>query len=57
MSFAKEGYWSSVEFFDQRTVQRTTEKKALIVDFFSGRNFPVDKSNKYHIRAVRAEFR
>lgn len=57
LRFAKEGYWSSVEFSDQRSALSTTEKKAFIVDFFNGRSFPVDKSNKYHIRAIREEFR
>jgi hypothetical protein len=57
LSFTKEGYWSSVEFSDQRSGQRATEKQAFIVDFFSGRSFPTDKSNKYHIRAIREEFR
>ena len=43
-SFAKEGYWSSVEAPKRHT--------AWIVDFFNGRNIMNDKSNKYHVRAV-----
>ena len=57
LTFAKEGYWSSVEFSDQFSGQSTTQKQAFIVDFFNGRSFPNDKSNKYHIRAIREEFR
>lgn len=43
-NFANEGYWSSLE---------KRKNKAWIVDFFDGRNINVDKSNKYHIRAIR----
>ena len=43
-SFAKEGYWSSVE--------ASKRHSAWIVDFFNGRSIMNDKSNKYHVRAV-----
>jgi len=43
-SFAKEGYWSSVE--------ASKRHSAWIVDFLNGRDIMNDKSNKYHVRAV-----
>lgn len=56
VKFAKEGYWTSVEFTDGTLTRKKVEKKAWIVDFFNGKSFPVNKSNKYHVRAIR-EFR
>ena len=53
LSFAKEGYWSSVEFTDENNPQKTKQKKAMIVDFFNGRSLSNNKSNKYHVRAIR----
>jgi hypothetical protein len=53
LSFSKEGYWSSVEFSDERDPQKTKQKKAMIVDFFNGRIISENKSNKYHVRAIR----
>jgi len=53
MTFVKEGYWSSIEKNTRSTGKKTTERKAWIVDFFSGKSFAVLKSNKYHIRAIR----
>ena len=43
-SFAKEGYWSSIE--------GSKRHASWIVDFFNGREIQNDKSNKYHVRAV-----
>ncbi|MEP6465173.1 MAG: DUF1566 domain-containing protein [Parafilimonas sp.] len=43
-SFAKEGYWSSVE--------GSKRHNAWIVDFLNGREIQNDKSNKYHVRAI-----
>ena len=53
LNFANEGYWSSVEFTDSITPARAS-KKAWIEDFFNGKSLPVNKSNKYHVRAIRA---
>lgn len=53
LKFAKEGYWSSVEFMDASNPQRSKQKKAMIVDFFNGRVISNNKSNKYHVRAIR----
>ena len=53
LSFAKEGYWSSVEFADENNPRKTKQKKAMIVDFFNGRSISNNKSNKYHVRAIR----
>lgn len=53
LPFAKEGYWSSVEFSDETSARKRNQKKANIVDFFNGSSMPVNKSNKYHVRAIR----
>lgn len=53
-SFAKEGYWTSVEQpspSDSLSEQQST--RSWIVDFYNGRAFPVDKMNNYHVRPVR----
>ncbi|MCW3110479.1 MAG: hypothetical protein JWQ09_4985 [Segetibacter sp.] len=54
--FAKEGYWTSVEFKAAKRNISKLQKKAWIVDFLDGKTFPVNKANKYHVRAIR-EFR
>jgi hypothetical protein len=54
--FAKEGYWTSVEYQLKGSSRLRTQKKAWIVDFLNGKTFPVNKANKYHVRAIR-EFR
>lgn len=53
--FAKEGYWTSIEY-QLKGSRLKTQKKAWIVDFLNGKTFPVNKVNKYHVRAIR-EFR
>ncbi len=53
LKFAKEGYWSSVEFREHSEGSNLPEKKAMIVDFLNGRDLPNIKSNKYHVRAIR----
>lgn len=53
-NFKNEGYWSSLE--ESRGSKSSNKRKAYIVDFYDGRSFPVNKSNKYRVRAVR-EFR
>ena len=54
--FKNEGYWSSFEATDSTRGAPGDERRAYIVDFFNGRTFPVNKANKYRVRAVR-EFR
>lgn len=56
VKFAKEGYWSSLEWKPDSLTARKNENKAWIVDFLNGKDFPVNKANKYYVRAVR-EFR
>ena len=52
--FKREGYWSSLELKPDSTTGFTpNQRNAFIVDFFNGRNFPVNKANKYRVRAVR----
>lgn len=53
LNLANEGYWSSVEFADSIT-SRKNRKQAWIVDFLDGKSFPVNKANKYHVRAIKA---
>lgn len=55
--FAKEGYWSSVEGgTGVDSLRMQGERRAWIIDFFDGRIFPSDKTNKWRVRPVR-EFR
>jgi hypothetical protein len=50
-NFKNEGYWSSIE--ESHGSKSSNKRKAYIVDFYDGRLFPVNKSNKYRVRAVR----
>jgi hypothetical protein len=53
-NFAREGYWTSLE--DQPSAAPSStgvQNRAWIVDFYNGNPISVDKSNYYHVRAVR----